>query len=378
MCLNVLFMSFCAVENARGETITVRPSLRLQEGWDSNPLYTPDDEDAQSDYLTIVSPQLEIVRDGQKLDWNALYRLDSRYYSRLPEANYLNHIANVGMGMELSRSTSLNVTDSFRYTKNSLEAVEDTGILTRRNDIASNTASLTLNRQLGRAGSANLAFTDRVYDYEDPTLIDTRTDSAAISRIFAWSPRTTLTATYSFAYAYFDAPLADNVLETDSFRLGAAKNLSNSASVNLSGGVVYTPDFDYRMDWTASAGFDKTLRSSTLSLGYARNVTTYTAGLTAELNVSDRATVAWSTPLSDLSNITVSGAYSKNRSEPSGALDTSSGSARIGYTRRLYSWLTASFDYSYFRQWSGGTISESISREMVFAGFTAVPGEWRL
>lgn len=372
---NILLINFCTAKLATGGTVDVTPSLRLAEEFDSNPFYYgDDDEDIPTDFITVLTPRMEIARDGETLDWSALYSLASRYYSNYPELNYSSQRADVNISTALSSRSSMTINNFLTSTEDSLETT-DTGIQTGRTGIMSNRASLALSRMIGATGSASLALSNYTLDYEGPGYVDTRTDSAALSGSWGWSPGTLATTSYNYSnYSFGTAP--DDSIVNHSLSLGFEKELSSSSFLILSGGANYTPDIDGRWDWRSNASWEKSFQHSSLSLGYNRGVRN-SSGYTAEIEVRERAFLAWSFAPGRSFNATVSGGYTQSTSVPSSRLDTTSYYAGIGCVWRPSSWLTADANYYHFQQWNGGTESYALSRERIYIGFTAVHDGWR-
>lgn len=371
---NVLLMNFYTAEVAKGGTITVTPSFRLAEEFDSNPFYSGDAGNTLSDFITVLTPQLEINREGQALNWSALYSLGSRYYSSYPELNYLSQRALVDINTVLSSRSSLTISDSLTSTEDSL-ATTNTGIQTGRTGILYNTASLALSRRIGATGSANMALTESVLDYKGPEYVSTKTDIATLSGSWGWSPSTTLTTSYNYSNYSFGTATDENI-GNHFLSLGFVKTLSPSTSFSFSGGFVYTPDVDERWDWTSNASWEKTSQYSSFSLGYNRRVRN-SSGYTAEIEVRERGYVAWSVSPGRSFSANVTGGYTQSTSIPSSRLETTSYYTGIGCVWRPYSWLSADANYSHFQQWASGTESAPLSRERVYIGFTAMHDGWR-
>ncbi len=320
---------------------------------------------------------MAITGDGQKLDWNALYILDSRYYSNYPELDYLSQMASVDINTALSSRSSLTISDSLTSTEDSL-ATTDTGIQTGRTGILYNTASLALSRMVGATGGANLLLANSITDYEDAEYVNSRTDSATLSGSWGYSSATMIITSYGYSNYSFGATDtgSDDSIGNHFLSLGFEKELSSSSSLSLSGGANYTPDIDERWDWTSDASWEKSFRHSSLSLRYNRGIRSG-SGYTAEIEVRERAYMSWSFAPSSSLSATVSGGYTQSTSIPSSRLDATSYNASVGCVWRPYSWLNVNVDYSRFQQWAEGTESYPLSRDRFFVGFTASLGEWR-
>lgn len=372
ICISILLI-LCWVQDAIGETI-MRPSVTLEERYDSNPYSMGEDQNKEGDFITSVAPQFEIVDEQEKFRFNALYRLNSRYYVRHTDTNYTSHNATLGMNMNISHNLSLRTNDSISYAEDSLE-VSDTEIQIGQTGIISNNFSIIVNQRISPLSTANITFNNSISEYKNPALIDTRTDSAALAWAYEWAVDTSLTTTYSFSKYYFDTNGGNNT-ESHNLSLGIAERLSPTLSFNLSSGIVYRPALDEHFDWIAGANLTKAFERSSLNISYTRATTT-ASGLTNEINMRDGISMRWIRTLSASFNITVSANLSKNSSVPSHSVDTTSYNAGISCDWQTYSWMRIGLGYSRFQQWVDGPLGQDLSRDQVFVNITAISEGWR-
>jgi hypothetical protein len=373
--LNMVLVGFYMAGSARAESISLIPSLRLGERWDSNPFLRGEGEEVNHDFLTELSPQITVRSITRGVRVSGSYRLDSRHYARYRQLDFISHNANIAVNAEISKTSSLSIGDSFRFTPDSLEAT-DIGVQTRRTDILSNTLFVLMEHDFSRAASASLRLTDSILEFEGEGLVDTRTDSAELSGIYSLRTDTRITISYGFTNYHFNVPDGDNDIESQSLRLAMNRQFSPAVSASVSAGAVYTPDVDNDLDWTARAGFMAAYRLSSYSLDYSRSITN-SSGLADEINVRDSASMRLNYIFSRFFNTTLSGSLSKNRSEPSGRLDTTSYTAVIACVWRPYSRLSFDANYSHFQQWAEGVLGENLKRDQVFIGITATMDEVR-
>jgi hypothetical protein len=364
-----LSITLCAVEDVRG-ALTVRPSLTIDESYDSNPYFRS--ENVKSDFVTRITPRIGFQMEKIGFDMSAFYRFDSRFYTRNPELNNTSHRANIGMDMEVSKNLSLGFGDTFTYTQESREAIE-TGIQTQRTDIMYNNMFINAGYTFTPRSSINARLSDSIIEFESQALIDTRTDSAALTARYKLTPERSLNTTYTYTNFSFDTN-AD--IDTHSLQLELADRISPALSFNISSGVVYTPEIDNRYDWTARAGVVKTFQSSSINLGYTREVTN-TSGLADEISINNRAYLGWNFLLGRSFNVTVSGSYYKNRSEPETRVDTSSYNAGINAVWQVYNWMRVGAGYSHFQQLARDSLGEDITRDQVSVNISIAPTEWR-
>jgi len=371
LCLNIIFMTLNQVDEAMGENLTITPSLTVSERYESNVFFRGEGRE-EEDFITTVSPLFDVLYDFKKNYIKGFYNFNSNFYSRNPELNFMGHTGKIEMRTEFSQNLSISVSDTLSYTPDSLSAV-GTGIQTSRTDIISNTTSASAGYIISNLTSLNLTISDRILEFDEPSLVDTRTDSASLSLDYSASPSRTVSATYTYVKFLFNSADA----ETHSLRLGISEKLSPTLSFEVSGGASYIPSGDNNYNWIIQSNLAKSFQKGTLSLGYTRNITN-TSGLTEETSVSERASAGLSYILSKSFNITINGGLSKNRSEPSGSVDITSYSAEIAGWWQSYSWMRVGAGYSRFEQWAEGTMGENVSRDQVFLSVILTPESLRI
>jgi len=375
---NMALVGFYMVGGARADSISLTPSLRLGEQWDSNPLLTGEEGEARQDFVTRLSPQIAVRSLTRRVRVSGLYRLDANYYSRYRELDYVGQTGNIVVDSELSPRTSLSVGDNYSFTPYSREASE-VGIQIQRTDITSNTAFARMSRMLGAASSVSLRLENSKQDYEDESLFDTRTDTASLSGGYGFSSNTSFTLSYTYTDYQYELAGGDSATVTHSANLGVSYQQSPGSTISISGGAVYTVydgDFDETPTWTASANYAKAFQATSLDMDSSRSVTN-TTGLANEVNIRDSVSMTLSHTFGRSFSANMSGSLLKNRSEPSGYLDTTSYTALIGLAWRPYSWLAFDANYSHFQQWAEDFLGLNITRDQVFIGLTATLNELR-
>ena len=176
--LNMALVGYYMVGGARADIISLTPSLRVGEEWDSNPLLAGEEGEARQDSITQLSPRIAVRSLTRGVRVSGSYRLDSNYYSRNPELDYVSQTADIAIDSELSPRTSLSVGDIYSFTPYSREASE-VGIQIQRTDIESNRVFATMRSMLGSAGSVSLRLENSKQDYEDESLFDTKIGRAS-------------------------------------------------------------------------------------------------------------------------------------------------------------------------------------------------------
>ena len=214
-------------------------------------------------------------------------------------------------------------------------------------------------------------------DFDNPTLLDTRRESASIGATYRFSEKRSTTTTYTFSNYLSDTPGGTDHNETHTLTTGLNEELSATLVLNLSGGLVYTPAISEDYDWIATAKLAKSLKSSSATIGYTRSISN-ASGLSREININDRVNIGLNHKLNESIDLALSGALTKSRSKPSGTLEIDSYSAEASVSWRPYPWIATAIGYSFFKQLSDGAPTLNIDRERAYLSLTLTPRQWRL
>ncbi|MCK5345250.1 MAG: hypothetical protein KAR20_17695, partial [Candidatus Heimdallarchaeota archaeon] len=214
--------------------VRITPSVTIMEQYDSNAGFTDDSQTVESDYETSISPRLEIVSDNSSSQFRGSYQMNSRFYTRDSDLNYTAHSLNLGLSMPLSENTSFSIGDTFTSSMDSRE-VDETAAQTRRTRIISNSASLELSHQLSQKSSVAFSLSDNVTKYDDQAFLDTRSDSAALSGSYQWSPEFSTNLSYGYSIYNFDDNGVESEIKSETVELtiGYVKLFSPTLSVNI-------------------------------------------------------------------------------------------------------------------------------------------------
>ena len=360
---------------ALGEVV-ITPSVTLRESFDTNPFAVNRAADADTDFITMVSPDIRLLNERKEYALDAFYTLNARFYHAQPASNYTSHSAGLGFDMEATEKTSVEMGYDFYLTRESLDAI-DTGIQTAHNDIRRNTLSLDLDHELKPGIFLSLDLSRVWLDYDAPALFDTRSENASLSAMHRLEENRSARAVYTFTNYRFDTTTGTNNTENHSLSLGITDVITSTTTLDLSVGVDYTPKMENEYDWTAEATIDKTFKRAVASLGYTRAVSN-SSGLAIEVSQSERLNLGFSYQFGETFSIRASGAIVKTRSKPSGTIDLSSFFADAGCTWKPYRWLGVSAAYSSFRQWDDLGVAQDVERDRVSLDLIITPNEWRL
>jgi hypothetical protein len=363
-----------AATEARNNTVT--PSITVDTRYDSNVRFRGSRENEDGDFVASVKPAIEFARKGRHYNFRGLYSLTADYHLEETDLNNLSHSAGLNFDADLSRKWSFAVGDRLDFYEDSLRAVGE-GILVTRTDILSNTAYASLSRQLSFKTGATVTVKDRIQEFDDPQLVDSRTDSAELSASHRYSQTGTANASYS--YTVFDFDTSDSDITSHGISLGFREAVSSSMNLELGGGVEYANyagSEDNDIFLTGHASIEKALKNSYMTLMYERAMTTPT-GLTDEISIRDSVTFIWDFTVSREVSASFFTGLARNRSEPSGRVGVDSIVAEVSGNWQPYRWLILGAGLSHYQQWPEDSFDIGLKRNKVFINATLIGEAWR-
>jgi hypothetical protein len=363
-----------AASEARNNTVT--PSITLDTRYDSNVRFRGSRENEDGDFVASVKPAIEFARKGRHYNLRGLYSLTADYHLEETDLNNLSHSAGLNFDAELSRKWGFAAGDRLDFYEDSLRAVGE-GILVTRTDILSNTAYASLSRQFSVKTAATITVKDRIQEFDDPQLVDVRTDSAELSATRRYSQTGTANAAYS--YTVFDFDTSDSEIVSHGISLGFREAVSSSMNLELGGGVEYANyagSEDNDIFLTGHASVEKALKNSYMTLMYERAMTTPT-GLTDEISIRDSVTFIWDFTVSREISASFFTGLARNRSEPSGRVGVDSIVAEVSGNWQPYRWLILGAGLSHYQQWPEDSFDIGLKRNKVFINATLIGEAWR-
>ncbi len=371
--LAALLVLFTAAPPVFARDTAVRPSITIEERFDSNVRFRGDDEDKDDDFITSAAPRIDISKKRARYALDVSYGIEASYYAVNPDLNYISHEAAAAFTLDMTERMRLDLSDRYDYTQDSLQTAE-TGILVARTGITANTASVGVARAIGERSEAALTLRNRVARYDSPDLVDSRTDSAEAAYAYKYEQNGTARFTYRYTDYKFDT---DNDVESHGLSLGIIEDVAPTLTADFSAGVAYTPGLngdDYF--FTAAAGLEKVYRGSVLSVAYTREVTDPT-GLADEINISDRVSFGIEQTFSRGLTASLTGGVAKNRTEPDGEVDLNSYNIDLTGGWQAKKWMLLGAGLSFYNQWDGDTFDEGTTRNIIYVNVMFTGNEWR-
>jgi len=355
---------------------TVTPSVTLDTRYDSNVRFKNSREKGDGDFVASVSPRLEFARRGQHYGVQGFYSLTADYHTDNTDLNNLSHSVGLTLDATLTRKWRFGLGGRADYYEDSLRAVGE-GILVARTDILSTTAYASISRQMSVNTTLTLTAKDRIQEFDNPQLVDSRTDSGTLTATHRYSQTGTANASYSYTVYDFDTDRSR--ITAHGVGVGFREAISSSTNIELGGGVEYadyTGDGGNDLFFTGNAGLEKALKDSYMTLSYERAMTTPT-GLTDEISIRDSVSFIWDFNLRrDLSASFFTG-MARNRSEPSGRVGVNSVVVEVAGNWQPYKWLVLGAGLSHYQQWPEDSFDIGLKRNKVFINATLIGEAWR-
>lgn len=354
---------------------TVTTAVTMDARYDSNVRFRKSRESSNGDFVASVTPRIEFARRGQHYRVSGLYSLTADYHTDNTDLNNLSHTAGLNFDAELSRKWRFGIGDRLDYYNDSLRAIGD-GILVTRTDILSNTAYARVSRQMSENTDLTLTARDRIQEFDDPQLVDSRTDTGTLSATHRYSQ--TGTANVGYSYTVFDFDTEDSQITSHGITIGFKEGISSSMNLELGGGVEYANYTAGGNDlfFTGNASIEKALKDSLMTLMYERAMTTPT-GLTDEISIRDTVSFTWDFTVKRNVSASFFTALARNRSEPSGRVGVNSAMAEVSGNWQPNKWLILGAGLSHYQQWPEDTFEIGLKRNKVFINATLIADAWR-
>ncbi len=222
---------------AKAEGFNLVPNIALREEYNDNIFFSV--QDRVSDFITTVSPGLNIVDKTERLDLALTGRLDGIYYADTSELDsvdqhYLGHL-----GYEITERLSL-LSDAW-YIEDSRpdRDIIETGLVQGAELRKRRFFSLGGDYQTGENTSNNLFYRYEQSDYTDEEFADSRIHSVDFQH--TWDARRVFEETIGkLNIGYANADFSTSRVESVSGTIGAAWNTTELWRLVLDLGVRYT------------------------------------------------------------------------------------------------------------------------------------------
>jgi hypothetical protein len=197
---------FAAGANAR---VTMYPYISAGATYTDN--RDVDAEEEEEDYITTISPGVDVTVTGRSGDLTLSYAPTYAAYLRFPEDNTLRHAATVAATRQMTGTTRLEFANDYLYTEDPLEDTAepisevDTTVRRGRETYSANTTELGVVSQFGPEDSLALRYAYYFLENSDPFVEDRDHHRPSITLTYWPKPNQYGTETeVSYTRRYFD------------------------------------------------------------------------------------------------------------------------------------------------------------------------------
>ncbi|HXW69014.1 MAG TPA: hypothetical protein VEJ88_05360, partial [Dissulfurispiraceae bacterium] len=223
---------------AWGDDFSLVPSLSVKEDYNSNILFST--TDVEKDFITTLSPGVEMVDRTGRLDTDVLVRLDRLEYADYQALNATNQLYNGTL--HYSVSPLFSVSAAAGYSKNSnpsLLGIGTTGIIFAAAPWNHVTYSLSADYQFNELTVGTLSYSNGRDYYDNPQYLSDTTRNINAGLVYdlgKYFP--TLKGRMNVGYSYYDYP--DSRIDSVMGTVGFSKDLNEVWSVQVDGGISNT------------------------------------------------------------------------------------------------------------------------------------------
>lgn len=328
-------------------------------------------------FKSTVTPSLSMRYTGKAYSFAGSYTMTSYFHHDKPALDYDVNAASVSAHAEIGKRSSFSITDNYSLNKGVQITDNAVGIHLSRAPIEYNTISLALSTAYGSYWSFTFTALDATIEYDDPTLIDTVTDTVSVRADYKLSSKTSINSSYSFSRFGFDASGGSTTREVQNLSLGLTRALSSTVNGSFSGGLIYSNGFSGDFDWNLSASLAKKTAQYEASLKLKRSISD-PSGLADNVVIVD--SLAFTGEYAVKQNITLSAesTASQVRSQADTAVDIITLNTSASVNWEMNNNLSLDLIFTRFNQWVDNSAATSMIRDQVYLGFTYRLKEWRL
>lgn len=196
----ILLFSFLYVSPSFAEyRSTLLPKLTITQEYTDNVFLSADDK--QSDFLTVVSPGITYSLTGKHKELSISYDAAFPYYMERENDFNLRHAATVSTSSQISKFSSLQITDSFLRTDDPApleearvergedpSPIEDPTVRKRREPYYSNSGSVRWNYEFGPSDSLYVDYANTLLRSDDPELEDSTSHTPSLGVTYWFTP----------------------------------------------------------------------------------------------------------------------------------------------------------------------------------------------
>jgi len=182
--------------------IELTPSISVGEVYDDNIDLDADNE--RSDYITTVSPGIELHVLSEQTDFGLSYAPTFVWYADYDDNNTTRHSGAVTLLHDLSQNWRFELSDTYIKSEEPLEETEGiTGVRRTRNTYQRNIGDIGLRYSFGPENVLNFGYRHSWLDNDDITLDDSTTQNPYVALTHWFNVQNGLEFTYDYTKADF-------------------------------------------------------------------------------------------------------------------------------------------------------------------------------
>jgi len=182
--------------------VELTPRISLSELYDDN-IYL-DNTNEESDYLTTVSPGINLTMSSQRTSLSLDYSPTWVWYDKNDQNDTVRHAGTLAFGQEVSQHIRFNLTDTYIRSEEPLETTEGVeSARSTRNTYQRNTGTAGLRYQFGPEDNAGVAYSNNLLLNEDPTLDDGTLQNLSADMNYWFTIKNGIQLNYGFIKAIF-------------------------------------------------------------------------------------------------------------------------------------------------------------------------------
>jgi hypothetical protein len=234
----IIAFLFIFPEFTMGDEFILTPSISMKEEFNDNIFMT--EKDKKDDFITTISPGIELVNKTERLYLNLYARLDNLIYAQNDELNFLNHNYRGSFSYSFSPQLRLSAEGGVTRDFSPDRDLEVSGIVTKAIKRYKYNFSGGLEYNLTESTSTNLSYTYERSDYDhDPEFPDQTSNGVNLSLIHDLSKYISNTGgRLNIGYNRYESPATkvDYYYATAGF----FRAISENWNLILDGGMGYT------------------------------------------------------------------------------------------------------------------------------------------
>ena len=242
----LIFITIFTVQPVMGNELKLTPSVTLKEEYNDNIFFSVNDR--KKDFISTLTPGIELSDRSEKLDVNLLLKVNGILYARTSELSAVDQDYRGRLRYMFSPRTSLSSEAGYTLDSQPDREIATTGLVLGAVKRHRQHYSLTGERALTEKTSAVLAYSYEQDDYDNQRFANLRYHDASLTftHDLDWLMRATK-GSVSFGYAHYnssvslvDSLTSDSTVDNYSATIGLSRAFSEVWSFQANAGGRYT------------------------------------------------------------------------------------------------------------------------------------------